>query len=143
MANKEEMCRIVGKRSWFNVPVADILARSRGDYNLGNGRSAQASPHFQKYWRDFASYPFQSHDLWFLVENQRWGKLEAGADLKGVIGKVNREDLWREAAKELGVAAAEIPASTSRGPETFFDGKVFDPASPEVYLMSLGIKRLA
>src|SRR3990167_2551100 len=24
-------------------------------------------------WDDFASYPFQSHDLWFLTENQRWG----------------------------------------------------------------------
>jgi nitrate/nitrite transport system substrate-binding protein len=143
MANKEEMCRIVGKRSWFNVPVADILARAKGDYNLGNGRTLQGSPHFQKYWQGFASYPFQSHDLWFLVESQRWGKLEAGADLKAAIAKVNREDLWREAAKELGLAAAEIPASTSRGPETFFDGKVFDPASPEAYLASLGIKRIA
>src|SRR5262249_25207479 len=25
-----------------------------------------------KYWRDFASYPFQSHDLWFLTEDIRY-----------------------------------------------------------------------
>ena len=43
---------------------------------------------------------------------------------------MNREDLWREAAKSLSVAAADIPATTSRGKETFFDGKVFDPADP-------------
>jgi len=54
---------------------------------------------------------------------------------------VNREDLWREAAQELGVPTAEIPQSTSRGVETFFDGKVFDPAKPEAYLASLAIKR--
>ena len=31
--------------------------------------------------------------------------------------------------------------STSRGKETFFDGKVFDPADPMAYLKSLSIKR--
>jgi nitrate/nitrite transport system substrate-binding protein len=49
--------------------------------------------------------------------------------------------MWRDAAKTLGVATAEIPASTSRGVETFFDGKVFDPANPTAYLKSLSIKR--
>ena len=58
-----------------------------------------------------------------------------------MVAKVNREDLWREAATELGLPAAEIPQSTSRGVETFFDGKVFDPANPEAYLASLAIKR--
>ena len=43
---------------------------------------------------------------------------------------MNREDIWRDAAKPLAVAAADIPASTSRGKETFFDGKVFDPDDP-------------
>jgi nitrate/nitrite transport system substrate-binding protein len=53
---------------------------------------------------------------------------------------VNREDLWREAATELGVT--DIPTSTSRGIETFFDGKVFDPENPSAYLDSLTIKRM-
>ncbi|MDW4691831.1 nitrate ABC transporter substrate-binding protein, partial [Escherichia coli] len=86
------------------------------------------------------SYPYQSHDLWFLTEDIRWGKYEAGFDTKALIAKVNREDLWKEAAKELGVT--DIPASTSRGKETFFDGKVFDPADPAAYLKSLSIKRV-
>ena len=30
-----------------------------------------------KFWSDHASYPFQSHDLWFLTEDIRWGKFEA------------------------------------------------------------------
>jgi nitrate/nitrite transport system substrate-binding protein len=53
---------------------------------------------------------------------------------------VNRDDIWRSAAIELGVPDKEIPKSTSRGIEKFFDGKVFDPANPKKYLDSLSIK---
>ncbi len=59
------------------------------------------------------------------------------------MDKVNREDLWREAAKALSVPASDIPSSPSRGKETFFDGKVFDPEDPMGYLKSLSIKRAA
>jgi nitrate/nitrite transport system substrate-binding protein len=141
MANKEEMADIVGKRAWLNVPKKDIIERIKGKYDYGTGRIEPNSPHFMKFWRDHASYPFQSHDLWFLTEDIRWGKFAPGTDTKAMVGKVNREDLWREAAKDLGVKAADIPTSTSRGPETFFDGKVFDPANPSTYLASLAIKR--
>src|SRR5512134_643733 len=141
--NKQEMCEIVGRRSWFNVPAADILPRVMGEYNYGLGREVKNSPHLMKFWRDFASYPFQSHDSWFLTENIRWGKLDPKLDTQALVKRVNREDLWRDAAKTLGVAAAEIPASPSRGKETFFDGKVFDPENPAAYLASLEIKHLA
>ena len=77
-----------------------------------------------------------------LASDELCGALPAGFDAKSLIKKVNREDLWRQAAKELGVAAADIPASTSRGKETFFDGKVFDPDKPDAYLKSLSIKRV-
>ena len=124
----------------INVPVADILARSQGNIDYGDGRKVENSPLLMKFWRDNASFPFASHDLWFLTENQRWGYLPPNLDTKALIAKVNREDLWREAAKALGVTA--IPASTSRGKETFFDGKVFDPENPTAYLKSLSIKRV-
>ena len=46
-------------------------------------------------------------------------------------------------AERAGVPASETPTGTSRGRETFFDGKVFDPESPAAYLASLSIKKLA
>jgi len=141
--NKKELATIMGKRQWMNCPVEDVYDRSAGKFDYGiPGKVVENSPHIMKYWRDFASYPFQSHDLWFLTEDIRWGKYEAGFDTKALIAKVNREDMWREAAKEMGVAASDIPASTSRGKETFFDGKVFDPENPAAYLKSLSIKRV-
>lgn len=143
MENKEELATVMAKRQWINCPVEDIADRAKGKFDYGNaGKVVENSPHIMKYWRDFASYPFQSHDLWFMTEDIRWGKYEASFDSKALIGKVNREDMWRDAAKTLGVAASEIPASTSRGKETFFDGKVFDPENPAAYLKSLAIKRV-
>lgn len=143
MDNKEEMAAILGKRQWFNVPPKDVLGRLKGTINYGNGRLAENTGLEMKFWKDHASYPFKSHDAWFLTENIRWGKLPGDTDIKALVDKVNREDLWRAAAKDLGIAAADIPASSSRGPETFFDGKVFDPENPQAYLASLAIKAMA
>jgi nitrate/nitrite transport system substrate-binding protein len=141
-ANKAEMCKIVSERQWFKVPVDDILERSKGNFDMGNGRKLENSDLRMKFWDDDASYPFQSHDLWFLTEDIRWGYLPADTDTKALISAVNREDLWREAAKAIGQESA-IPKSTSRGVETFFDGVKFDPKDPEAYLKSLEIKKLS
>jgi nitrate/nitrite transport system substrate-binding protein len=142
MENKQELAEIVGKRQWFNVPVPDIIGRLKGDVNYGNGRVEKGTKQYMKFWSEHASYPFKSHDLWFLTEDVRWGKFEPTTDTKALVNKVNREDLWREAAQALSVPASDIPPSPSRGKETFFDGKVFDPENPSAYLKSLSIKRV-
>jgi hypothetical protein len=93
-----------------------------------------------KYWSSdgiSVSYPYKSHDLWFLTEYQRWKKLPDRFEVKETIDAVNREDLWRQAAKAIGVPDTIIPAKTSRGVETFFDGVTFDPSAPEKYLASI------
>lgn len=138
LANKAELATLLGKRAWFNVPPADILPRSRGDIDYGDGRTVTESPLRMKFWADHASYPFQSHDLWFLTENQRWGILPADLDTGALIKAVNREDIWRAAAAAVGAAA---PAGMSRGVETFFDGVTFDPADPAAYLAKLTIRK--
>jgi nitrate/nitrite transport system substrate-binding protein len=143
MDNKEEMAAILGKRQWFNVPPKDVAGRLKGTINYGNDRVVENSGLEMKFWKDHASYPFKSHDAWFLTENIRWGKFAPDTDIKALVDKVNREDIWRAAAKDLGVAAADIPATSSRGKETFFDGKVFDPENPKAYLDSLAIKASA
>jgi nitrate/nitrite transport system substrate-binding protein len=138
--NRDELAAINAKRQWINCPVEDVTDRVKGKFDYGTGRVVENSPHIMKFWDDFASYPYQSHDLWFMTEDIRWGKYEPGFDSKALIAKVNREDLWKDAAKAMGVSA--MPTSTSRGKETFFDGKVFDPENPAAYLKSLAIKRV-
>ena len=141
LENKEEMCNIVSQDKWFKVPVADILPRAQGTIDFGNGVVEENFPQAMKFWSDYASYPFKSHDLWFLTENIRWGNIPADTDTLALIEEVNREDLWREAAKTLKIAEAEIPTTSSRGVEEFFDGVKFDPEKPQEYLDSLTIKK--
>ncbi len=91
-----------------------------------------------KFWQDHASYPFKSHDAWFVTEDIRWGKFEPTTDIKALVDKVNREDLWREAAKSRSASrpptsrhrrrAARRPSSTAR---------CSIPANPRAYLKSL------
>ncbi|MBD1874929.1 ABC transporter substrate-binding protein [Nodosilinea sp. FACHB-131] len=147
--NRDELVQITAGRNYFNIPPDVLTNPFKGNYAMGDGKadinSFDAGP---LYWKDpkgSVSYPYKSHDLWFLTESLRWGfhkdKLADIDTVKRIVDAVNREDLWREAATEAGFTA-DIPADTSRGVETFFDGIKFDPANPEAYLNSLQIKRV-
>jgi bicarbonate transport system substrate-binding protein len=144
--NRAELAKILSQRQYFSVPEAVLTEPLQGKYNLGEGRTIDDQSMAVMYWKDSkgsVSYPYKSHDLWFITESVRWKFLPKDylTKAKGLIDQVNREDLWKEAAKELGIAAADIPTSTSRGVEEFFDGVKFDPEKPEAYLSSLKIKR--
>jgi nitrate/nitrite transport system substrate-binding protein len=137
--NKEEMCKIVAADKYIKAPPSDILERLKGNFEMGTGRTLSSSPLLMKFWRDNASFPYKSHDTWFVTENIRWGKFTE-ADL-AMVDKVVKADIWREAAKAIGVAEADIPKEDSRGVETFVDGTKFDPAAPKAYLDALKIKK--
>ncbi len=137
--NKDEMCKIIEGDKYLKAPASDIVGRSKGDFDLGNGRKLEKSPLLMQFWRETASFPYKSHDKWFITENIRWGKL-AEEDY-ALVDKINKSDVWRAAAKALKVPDAEIPKTDTRGKETFFDGIVFDDADPKAYLSSLKIKK--
>lgn len=143
MENKDEMAKIVSARQWYNVPVKDIIGRIRGDINYGNGRVEKGTPYLMRFWgeKGETSYPWKSLDSWFITENKRWGVFAGDLDAGALIDNTNRSDLWLQAAAGLGLDTAGF--GDSRGTETFFDGKTFDPADPDAYLNSLAIKAMA
>ncbi|CAN1525143.1 TauA ABC-type nitrate/sulfonate/bicarbonate transport systems, periplasmic components [Rhabdaerophilaceae bacterium] len=141
--NKQEMAEIIGRRQWFNVPVADIIGRIKGDINYGRGKVAKGTNLGMKFWGKSGevSYPWKSLDAWFVAENIRWGKFEPTLDIKALVNKTTRNDLWIEGAKLAGLSG--FPTGDDRGVETFFDGKTFDWNNPTAYLNSLSVKRSA
>lgn len=145
-ANRPEMAKLLSGRQFFNVSAEILTPPLEGKYNMGDGKPAISDrakgPLFWKDAKGSVSYPYKSHDTWFLTENVRWGMLPDTTDIKAIVDKVNREDIWREAAKELGIPEADIPKETTRGVETFFDGKTFDANDPNAYLKSLAIKKV-
>ncbi|MBW4643425.1 MAG: ABC transporter substrate-binding protein [Goleter apudmare HA4340-LM2] len=140
--NKAELFQIVSQRQWIGVKSELIRDRLLGRFDYGDGRVVENSPHAIKYWQEQASYPFKSHDLWFLTEDMRWGFRSPDFETKPLIDAVNREDLWRESAKLIGQEAA-IPPSTSRGVEKFFNGLEFDPENPQAYLNAPKLRTVA
>ncbi|MBE9011139.1 ABC transporter substrate-binding protein [Pseudanabaenaceae cyanobacterium LEGE 13415] len=143
--NRSELATIMAKREYTGAPLEAIAGRLSGKFDYGNGRVVEDPSLAVKFWANGdvpISYPYKSHDTWLLTENVRWGKLSPDLDLKALINRTNRADLWQEAAKQLGVPTAQIPTSSSRGIETLFDGVKFDPENPQEYLKSLKIRKV-
>ncbi len=146
--NKEEAAEILSTRKWYNVPTPVLLEALRGQYKMGAKGTPQKDPGMGPlFWnsdRGVISYPYKSLTLWFLVESLRWkfypGTVDTIQQARAINDRVTRDDLWLQAAKELGLPAKEIPTSSSRGKEVFFDGAIYDPSNPQAYLDSLKIK---
>ena len=146
--NKTEAATILSSRKWYNVPQVVLEQSLKGQYKIGAKGTPEANPAMGPlYWssdRGVISYPYKSLTLWFLIESLRWkfypGVVDTIAQAQAINEKVVRDDLWLQAARELGIPAKDIPRSSSRGKEVFFDGTVYDPANPQAYLNSLKIK---
>ena len=146
--NRKEMAQILSTAKYFNVPASILEPPLMGNYVMGDGQPEIKD--FEKgvlYWkspRGSVSYPYKSLDLWFITESVRWGFLppEYLTTAKNLIDKVNKSDIWKEAAKEASIPEADIPTSDSRGVEKFFDGKEFNPDNPKAYLDSLALKKM-
>jgi bicarbonate transport system substrate-binding protein len=147
--NKDEAAAILSSRKWFNVPMPVLQAALKGQYKIGASGTPQTNPAMGPlYWnsdRGVISYPYKSLTLWFLIESIRWkffpGTIDTIEQARAINDKGTREDLWRQAAKEVGVPVKDIPKGSSRGKETFFDGVVYDPENPQAYLNALKIKK--
>jgi bicarbonate transport system substrate-binding protein len=147
--NRSEVARILSSRKWFNVPVPVLEEALMGQYKLGAQMKPETDPAMGPlYWasdRGVISYPYKSLTLWFLLESIRWkfypGVIDTVEQAQAINDKGTREDLWIQAARELGLPASEIPTASSRGKETFFDGVVYDPANPKAYLDGQTIKK--
>ena len=111
--------------SGSTCPVDDVIDRVKGKFDYGvPARWSRRAPQIMQYWNDHASYPFQSHDLWFLTEDIRWGKFEPGyrhqgADRQGQPrGPVARGGQGRSASRpptsRPRPRAARRPSSTAR-----------------------------
>lgn len=148
--NRAEMAKILSGRNYFNVPVSILQPILEGQIVVGadgkNLNNFESGPLFWKSPRGSVSYPYKGLTLWFLIESIRWGfnkqVLPDVAAAQKLNDRVTREDLWQEAAKKLGLPAADIPTGSTRGPETLFDGITYNPDNPQAYLQSLKIKRV-
>jgi nitrate/nitrite transport system substrate-binding protein len=139
-ANTKELATILAEDKYVKATVDDLLPRLQGNIDHGDGRKVTNSPFRMLFFKNNTSFPYKSHDTWFVTEEIRWGYLPKSTNIKALVAKVNRSDLWREAAKANGFGSG--PVGDSRGVEVFFDGVKFDPSNPQAYLKVVKIKAL-
>ena len=138
-SNHTEAAELLARPEYLNCDVQWILSRLNGKIEYGDGRVQSTSDCPITFARRSANRPRVSHALWMMTQFRRWGLHYGAPDYHTVAARVIRTDLHAQALRELGV----VDLSPADGPETFFDGKVFDPADPEAYARSFELHNLA
>ncbi|MEM7407093.1 MAG: CmpA/NrtA family ABC transporter substrate-binding protein [Pseudomonadota bacterium] len=146
----EELADLLAAPRYLDMPSALILPAIRGRLRTGDGGTRLVEDFFLPATRA-ATFPWQSHALWFYSQMVRWGQIEhSDANARGAMQSY-RPDLYRAALAPTGVpvpgANAKVEGALAQaqpvgavngplelGPDGFFDGRVFDPADVEGYL---------
>ncbi|ANS43471.1 CmpA/NrtA family ABC transporter substrate-binding protein [Serratia inhibens] len=137
-ANREETAQVVAGRAYINTKPEVITGRMLGQYQNGLGKSWQDA-HAMRFFHDGeVSYPYLSDGMWFLTQHRRWGLLNAEPDYLAVAQKINRTEIYKQAASAVG--GVNLPGSDMRA-STLFDGKRWDGSNPAEYANSFSLKR--
>lgn len=150
-SNHSELAALLSLPMYLGQPASVILPALDGSI-LGEA-GASASPDFFQPHARAATFPWQSHALWFYSQMVRWGYVDYSADHAEMARRSFRPDIYRSALAGIGVpvpsANSKVEGALARttavgassqylylGPDGFFDGAVFDPDRLDAYIDS-------
>ncbi|MGQ0443018.1 MAG: CmpA/NrtA family ABC transporter substrate-binding protein [Methylophilaceae bacterium] len=134
--NRAAVAKLISGKAYVNAPEEVIAGRFVGDYDNGIGKKWK-DPNYMKFFNDGkASYPYLSDGMWFLTQHKRWGLLKSDPDYLAIAKRVNRIDIYTEAAKSLGVSVPTDPMRSSK----LIDGVVWDGKDPKSYANGFKVK---
>lgn len=137
-AHRLETAQTVAARAYINTSVETIQGRMLGDYENGLGKKWKDAHSMRFYHDGQVNFPYLSDGMWFLTQHKRWGLLDKDPDYLAVAKKINRIDVYTQAATAVG--GINLPSSVMRS-STLFDGKVWDGTNPAAYANSFAMKR--
>ncbi|AFJ99314.1 ABC transporter substrate-binding protein [Cronobacter sakazakii] len=136
--NRRETAQVLAKRAYLNTKVQYLTPRMLGEYDDGAGKRWK-DDHAMRFFRDGeVSYPWHSDGMWFLTQFRRWGLLKTDPDYTAIAARINRTDIYQQAAEAVGGVA--LPASTRRT-SRLMDGSVWDGRDPAAYAARFAMKR--
>jgi nitrate/nitrite transport system substrate-binding protein len=136
LSNRQKTAEIVSDKSYVNTDKDVIVERMLGRYNNGIGRTWD-DPNYMKFYDDgYVTYPFLSDGMWFMTQHRRWGLLKEDVDYLAIAKKVNRIDVYKDAAAAAQTALPKEPMRAAR----LIDGVVWDGKDPKRYAGSFEIK---
>ncbi|MHB1241049.1 MAG: CmpA/NrtA family ABC transporter substrate-binding protein, partial [Gammaproteobacteria bacterium] len=110
--NRMEVVEIISRRSYVHAPVDVVKMSMTGTFQYAQDEKPRPLPDFNVFYRYAATFPWHSHAQWFISQMIRWGQITQPVDIRKLSQEVYRLDLYREAAKELGIAYPTIDAKT-------------------------------
>jgi len=130
-AHREEAASWLALPDFVDAPRDVIAAR------LLPEKAADGSAPGIRFFADGeANYPYLSDGMWMATQYRRWGMLREDPDYLRIAQSINRLDLYREAAAQLGVA---VPASTMRS-SRLMDGRTWDGGHAAGYARGFDIR---
>jgi len=138
--NREEAIGYLAKKNYVKAPKSVLRKSMSGTFLYNKGVDSE-NPMFNTFANYYAAYPFYSHGMWFMTQMYRWGQIDKAVDMKAVIEKVYRPDLFAAAAKEVGYT---LPPSAWKKDgidqyNKFLDGKVWDPNKAVDYIFDFKV----
>lgn len=157
--NRMEVVKIISQRSYVNAPVDVVKMSMTGTFKYTKKEDPRPLPDFNVFYRYAATFPWRSHAAWFITQMIRWGQVEQALDIKKIAEAVYRPDIYRAAAKELGIAhptgdykheglnkdawtLQEATSPIAMGPDVFFDGMTYDPARLVDYITGFKVHNM-
>ena len=153
-ANRGKLAALLARVDLLDRPEHDILPGLSRTLT-GPGGTTTIVDGFLTFADRAASFPSRSKALWLYSQMVRWGQVSDAPASRGLARATYRPDLYRAALAPLAVplpagdASIEgcLPEAVSvrtpngpltLGPDTFFDGRTFDPDDVAGYIAGRG-----
>lgn len=136
LVNRRKTAETIAQKSYVNTDMDVILERMLGRYANGLGKSWDEKNYMKFYSDGAVNFPYLSDGMWFMTQHRRWGLLKDDPDYLAVAKKVNRIDIYRDAAGMAGVA---LPKSEMRS-HKLIDGVLWDGKDPKKYAAAFKVK---
>jgi nitrate/nitrite transport system substrate-binding protein len=136
LSNRQKTAEVVADRSYVNTDKEVIVARMLGRYDNGIGKAWDDKDHMKFYNDGHVSFPYLSDGMWFMTQHRRWGLLKEDPDYLAIAKKVNRLDVYKDAATMAKASTPKEPMRTSK----LLDGVVWDGRDPKKYAGSFKVK---
>ncbi|MBI2276282.1 MAG: ABC transporter substrate-binding protein [Dechloromonas sp.] len=136
LANKQKTAEVIARAAYVNTDTDVIVARMLGRYQDGLGKSWDDKKRMKFFDDGMVNFPYLSDGMWFMTQHKRWGLLDEHPDYLATAEAVNRIDIYRQAAEQLGVS---LPSSNMRS-SCLMDGVRWDGSDPRGYAASFAIE---
>jgi two-component system, oxyanion-binding sensor len=158
VSNRDAAAQILCRAHYVGAP-AEVIAQSiLGSPAYAPGETPGVERDFTLFARHAATFPWVSQAQWLLSQMVRWGQVAPALATSALAARVYRPDLYRTAAGAMGWSAplenakvegahetawetAGTLGAIAMGPDSFFDGGMFDPADAAGYASAAAFSR--